>query len=111
MLQEKNAKLNLTGPDVVNCLYAKTPLRINSNKETGVVLAVGVPVGLAYQELNRQLVRDLSVLGLVAMLALVLAWWGSDAFILRQVRTLLGAAERLSQGDLSVRTRPGEEGG
>ena len=47
----------------------------------------------------------------VGMLALGAAWAGGERFILRQVRTLLGAAERLAAGDLSSRTGLGGEKG
>src|SRR6185369_6592750 len=43
---------------------------------------------------------------------LAMAWFGADFLILRRVNLVLGATERLSKGDLSVRTRlphgPGE---
>lgn len=104
MLQGREVDLAITGPDGIERLYAVTPLRINADQETGVVLAVGIPVGLAYRELNRQLLQDFGVLGLVALLTSALVWWGSAAFVLRQVKALLSAAERLSEGDLSART-------
>ena len=47
----------------------------------------------------------------VGMLALAAAWAGGERFILRQVRTLLGATERLAAGDLSSRTGLGREQG
>ncbi len=47
----------------------------------------------------------------VGMLALGAAWAGGERFILRQVRTLLGAAQRLAAGDLSSRTGLGGEKG
>jgi PAS domain S-box-containing protein len=104
MLPGREEELALTGLDGIERLYAITPLRLNGDQATGVVLAVGVPVGLVYRQLNQQLLRDLSILGLVTVLTSILVWWGSTAFVLRQVRTLLGAAERLSRGDLSART-------
>jgi signal transduction histidine kinase/CheY-like chemotaxis protein/HAMP domain-containing protein len=47
----------------------------------------------------------------VGMLALGAAWAGGERFILRQVRTLLGATQRLAAGDLSSRTGLGRERG
>jgi signal transduction histidine kinase/ActR/RegA family two-component response regulator/HAMP domain-containing protein len=47
----------------------------------------------------------------VGMLALAAAWAGGERFILRQVRTLLGATQRLAAGDLSSRTGLGSERG
>lgn len=42
---------------------------------------------------------------LVGMLALAAAWYGGERFIMRQLRALLQAAEKLAQGDLTSRTR------
>jgi signal transduction histidine kinase/HAMP domain-containing protein/ActR/RegA family two-component response regulator len=41
---------------------------------------------------------------LVGLLALGAAWFGGEHFILRQVRALTSAAQRLAKGDLSART-------
>ena len=41
---------------------------------------------------------------IIGFLALAAAWFGGEHFILRQVRALSGAAQRLTQGDLSART-------
>lgn len=41
---------------------------------------------------------------LVGMLALGAAWFGGERFIMRQLRALLRAAEKLAQGDLTSRT-------
>jgi len=41
---------------------------------------------------------------LVGLLALVAAWYGGEHFILRQVRALSAAAQRIAKGDLTART-------
>ena len=41
---------------------------------------------------------------LVGLLALAAAWYGGERFIMRQLRVLLSATERLAEGDLSSRT-------
>lgn len=68
-------------------------------------VSVGIPTDIAFAELNRTLVRNLAALGLVAMLGLAAAWFGSEIFILRQVRLLLQTTRRLSAGDLTARIR------
>lgn len=42
------------------------------------------------------------------MLALVAAWYGGERFILRQLRVLLNATQRLAAGDLASRTGMGD---
>jgi signal transduction histidine kinase/ActR/RegA family two-component response regulator/HAMP domain-containing protein len=41
---------------------------------------------------------------LVGLVALAAAWYGGERFIMRQLRALLSAAEKLAQGDLTSRT-------
>ena len=91
------------GIDNVPRLYAFTPL----HSTAGVIdlsLSIGIPRELAFSETNSIMIRNLVVLGLVALLALAAAWVGGDAFILRLVKALVGAAKRLEAGDLSART-------
>jgi signal transduction histidine kinase len=101
------------GLDKVRRLYTATPLtRTGGLADAFVVL--GVPVQVAYAQANRMLGQNLLFLGLVAALALGAAWSGGDFFILRHVRALVGAARRMSAGDLTARSGvthdPGEVG-
>ncbi len=41
---------------------------------------------------------------IVGMLALIAAWYGGEHFILRQVRALMRAVQRLASGDLQARS-------
>jgi methyl-accepting chemotaxis protein len=47
----------------------------------------------------------------VGLLALSAAWFGGERFILRQVRLLLAATDRLAQGDLTSRAGLSQERG
>src|SRR5436305_13762046 len=47
----------------------------------------------------------------VGLLALGAAWFGGERFILRQVRVLSNAAQRIAGGDLSSRTGLAKESG
>jgi signal transduction histidine kinase len=101
------------GLDGVKRLYAATPL----SRTAGLVDAhviVGIPVQEANAAPNHTLVQNLIFLGIASVLALGAAWIGSDVFILRQVRGLVGAARRMREGDLAARSgvehSPGEIG-
>src|SRR5207247_1548601 len=48
---------------------------------------------------------------MVGLFALGAAWFGGERFILRQVDRLVGAARKLSEGDLSTRSGLETEGG
>ena len=69
-------------------------------------VAIGLPRAWAVGKVNRDLRRNLIGLGLVALLAMVAAWFGADLFIVRPVRKLRGVTERLAAGDLTVRSGP-----
>lgn len=91
------------GVDGTPRLFAFTPVSV-APAGGDVYVSIGIPTAVAYANANRVLTRNLLGLGLVAALALMAAWFGSDLFILRWVRRLLHATEQLSAGDLSVRT-------
>jgi signal transduction histidine kinase len=84
-------------------LYGFSPL-LGTPKTGDVFIAIGIPKELAFGAANRSLARNLLALGIVGSLALVAAWVGGDAFVLRRVNTLVGATQRLAAGDLTVRT-------
>jgi diguanylate cyclase (GGDEF)-like protein len=92
--------LRLRGLDDVQRLYGHTTLI-----ESGggyVHLSLGVPEGVAYAPVYRSLVINLSILGLVALIALALAWWSAEILALRPLRSLTQAAGRVARGDLST---------
>lgn len=63
-----------------------------------------VPLSVVYADANETLLRSLAGVLFVTLLLLVGAWYGAERFFLRNVRTLLGTAKRLSAGDLTART-------
>jgi signal transduction histidine kinase len=69
-------------------------------------VAIGLPEAPVLAQVNRDLRLNLIWLGLVALLALAAAWWGSGWFILRPIKKLRGVTERLAGGDLSARAGP-----
>lgn len=94
-------------------LYAHGPIehRMVGANERPPRVTVGVPLAVAYGEANRVLWRNLSFLGAVTLMALVAAWYAGDAFVLRRVRSLVDAAQKLKRGNLSARTGAGEGAG
>ena len=87
-------------------LYATGPIehRVVGANDRPPRVAVGVPLALAYGEANRVLWRNVGFLGSVTLMALVAAWYAGDAFVLRRVRSLVDAAQKLKGGNLSART-------
>jgi diguanylate cyclase (GGDEF)-like protein len=70
-------------------------------------VAVGISRDAAYAGPNRVLLRNLFSLGLVAVLALGATALVAHLLIFRRLGVLLGAAERLSAGDLGARAALG----
>lgn len=96
--------------DDVTRLYAFIPLK-GTYQVGDAYVGVGIPLTVAFAEADRSFRRNLSLLGLVAVLGLAAAWIGGDLFILRRVKSLVGAARRLQAGDLTARTHASSGGG
>jgi signal transduction histidine kinase len=101
------------GLDGVKRLYTSTPLSRSAGIADAHVI-VGLPVQVAYAAANHTLALNLIFLGAVALLALAAAWIAGDIFVLKQVRGLVVAAQRMRHGILSARSGvahdPGEIG-
>lgn len=89
------------GDDHVSRLYAFTSLRAAGG---AAFVSVGIPATVAFAASDRVLRITMAGLALAAALVLAMAWFGADLLILRRVNLVLGATERLSHGDLQVRT-------
>ncbi|MCO6440616.1 MAG: EAL domain-containing protein [Nitrococcus mobilis] len=88
--------------DAGNTLSYAEPLR--SLGAAGARIEVRVPTGAIFSTIDRRFVRDLGLLGVVALLAGSLAWVGSETLVLRRINALVNAAERLGEGYLDART-------
>jgi len=93
---------DVVGVDGIARLYAFAPL--SSSAKSGVYVSIGLSKAVIFAEADRLLARNLIGLGLVTLLALMVAWVAGDLFILRRINALLSATRRLSAGDLSART-------
>ncbi|NLJ28977.1 MAG: response regulator [Deltaproteobacteria bacterium] len=101
VLAEGEGVMEAPGLDGIPCFYGFTSLAFGSGS---VHVVVGFPEQLAFAEGQQELIFNLALLGTVALLALVAAWFGGDLFIVRQVSALLVAAKGLADGNLTVRT-------
>ncbi|MCL4475779.1 MAG: PAS domain-containing protein [Nitrospirae bacterium] len=69
-----------------------------------VYVIVGIPGEVAFAEVNRILIRNLFLIGLVALFVLAAVWIGGNSLILRPVNALVNVTRRLRDGDLSARS-------
>jgi PAS domain S-box-containing protein len=74
-------------------------------------VGMGVPMDWAVTPVQRVLVRNLIVLGLVALLAMAIAWYGGELLVIRPFKKLQRVTEQLAAGDLAVRSGSDFPGG
>lgn len=103
ILSQQEGTQQVPGVDGITRLYAFSPVR-NQGTNTGIFMSIGIPTSIAFAEINHSLVRDLTWLGIVILLMLLIAWFGGNVFVLRHMNALVSAVRRLGTGDLSVRT-------
>ncbi len=101
MLGASEGMVEMAGLDGASRIYSFTTVRGTGDN---IRLTIGIPRGSAYATANRILVSNLLLLGLIALLALGGAAFFSELFILRRMRRLVAATDRLAAGDLSART-------
>ncbi|MFO7553396.1 MAG: EAL domain-containing protein [Haliea sp.] len=91
----------------VDRLYAFTPITAFNND--GAYVSVGIPTRTAYADLNQMFHKEVWLILVVAVVASIIAWLGSDRWLLQPLAALRRASEALQAGNLSARTglRPG----
>ena len=102
VLTRKSGFLEAESIDGIPWIYAFAPLA-GPLKKNQIILVTAIPSEFAFADANRALTRNLSLLGVVTLLALLFVWKGSEVFILRQIRAMAAASRRLAGGDLTVR--------
>jgi two-component sensor histidine kinase len=76
----------------------------------GIGVSVGIPLDVIFAGLEEVRLRNLLLLGITALLALLAAHLAGRAFVIQPVSKLLAAAERLRKGDLTARVDVGNPG-
>ncbi|HEX6313909.1 MAG TPA: PAS domain-containing protein, partial [Gemmatimonadaceae bacterium] len=89
------------GLDGLERLYAFRSLPADNAAQ--VLLMVGLPTDVLYAAANGHLRAYLTLLLVMLVLTAMMAWIAADLFVIRDVKALLGATERLADGDLSTR--------
>jgi diguanylate cyclase (GGDEF)-like protein len=102
--RQDEGTVEVAGSDGDRRFHAFAPLRGTTRR---AYVSVTVPRVAAFADADRMLTRNLGGLGVVTVLALLAAWFGSDWIVLRRVRRLVTATERLRAGDLASRAAVG----
>ena len=93
-----------TGVDGVNRLYSFKRLHFQGASFPYLMIRLGIPVDQALGEARAVIVRNVVLLVLAAILALMTAWFVAEATLMRRLAQLMTATDRLKAGDLSTRT-------
>ena len=93
-----------TGVDGVSRLYSFKRLYIQGASFPYLMIRLGIPVDQALSEARFVLTRNVALLVLATILALVTAWFVGEFTIMRRLNVLMDATRRLEEGDLSTRT-------
>ncbi len=102
--KEKKGTFEAVGVDGVERFYLFSPYRGPINKEGGYAL-LGIPTKTLFAKIDRQLVINLAVLSIVAVLFFAIIWIGGNTLIARPVGVLAGASKRLAAGEFTARSR------
>lgn len=100
LLRQPEGLTDFRGRDGVRRLYAFSAAGGQGQR---FHVTVGVPREVALGDVLADLRKDLMWLALVSGVALTVAWWIGGALVVRPLRLLLEAANRLAGGDLQVR--------
>jgi PAS domain S-box-containing protein len=86
-------------------LYAFRQLRTNQNQQPYMYMLVGIPTNEILHKANAQMLSNLSILSIAAILAMLLAWEFGDIVLLRPINRLVSATQHLGKGEMNIRTR------
>jgi signal transduction histidine kinase len=102
IVNRRSGTVNATAADGVARIYAFAPLASSfRNRQISVVLEI--PQDLALASSKRIFSRNVAMLVMSALIAVLSIWWASDVFILRRVQAMVRASRELAAGDLNAR--------
>ncbi len=98
----RSGTITATDEDKVLRIYAFAHLT-SSFRNRRISLVLEVPQGLAMAASRRLFARNVALLAVSALLAVLSIWWAGNVFILRRVRAMVRASRKLAAGDLGAR--------
>jgi signal transduction histidine kinase len=101
--QQGDGIIEAVGEDNIPHIYAFSSL--NAMTENPIYIGVDRPTAAAIAEINQILTHQLTVLGVVAAIMIVSIWISLNYFYFRRVNALLDVTRRMTDGDLSARTK------
>ncbi|MEJ2656183.1 MAG: histidine kinase [Desulfobacterales bacterium] len=105
ILKKKTGVKKSIGDDGISRIYAFAPVP-GSLKPRRLYISLEIPQKVAFEASERVFARNIILLGFFAALAVFMVWWASDVLVLRRVKTIVQASQRLAKGDLATRIGP-----
>jgi len=94
--------LSLSDETGTRWMYAYAPLA-SSFRVGRVSVVLGIPEARALAASRRNFVRNLTLLILSALMAVLFIWWAGDFYILRRIRRIVRVSRELAAGNLEAR--------
>jgi len=103
ILAQKKGMIRAPGAQGNPYIYTFAPVH-SSLRNRQIYVILGLSEKYTFADSNRILVRNLTLLGLVGLTALLAAWFGGDLFILRRIKKMVQASRKVAAGELNART-------
>ncbi|MFZ0050288.1 MAG: ATP-binding protein [Desulfobaccales bacterium] len=94
----------LTGIDGINRIIAFKQVRLREGLPPYLYIIVGLPKDPILHKANLNMMGNLSILGIAALLALSLAWVIGNLVIIKPINRLVAATQRFGMGKMDTRT-------
>jgi diguanylate cyclase (GGDEF)-like protein/PAS domain S-box-containing protein len=100
----KEGFFNWVAPDGINRIYAFQQLRLRDNLPPYLYISVGLPQDSIIHAANMIMLRNLSILGITALLSLSLAWFLGNLVLIKPIKRLVTATQQFGRGKMDIRT-------
>ena len=81
-------------------IYAFKQLRLRNNSTPYSYMSVGIPKERVVHQANVEMLRNLSILGVAALVSVCLAWILGNLAFIRPIKHLVAAAQRFGMGEM-----------
>jgi signal transduction histidine kinase len=98
----QSGTLNMDDENGDKWIYAYTSL-VNAYRKRRVSIVLKIPKEVALSASNHIFTRNVVLLVLSALMAVLALWWASNVFVLKRIRALVRASRELAAGDLGAR--------
>jgi len=102
--EEREGSFFAPGVDGKRRLYGFKRMYLTWQEKPDLFIRVGVSEAVVLSEANRNITRNIGILGFAALLAMVLAYTIGNFLIARPLNLMVKASKRIGRGDLTTRT-------